>query len=75
MQRAFSIQGIKKLMISFTENFEKGILFSLLSILSLNDNVIIGSALELSFKSCRLDKIHDVVDIANAIESISEFWP
>jgi len=62
-------------MISFTENFEKGILFSLLSILSLNDNVIIGSALELSFKSCRLDKIHDVVDIANAIESISEFWP
>ncbi len=62
-------------MMSFTENFEKGILFSLLSILSLSDNVIIGSALELSFKSCRLDKIHDVVDIINAIESISGFWP
>ena len=64
-------------MISFNENFEKGISFSLLlSNLSFSDNVITGSPLVgLSFKSSRLDKIHDVVDTINAKESISGFCP
>jgi hypothetical protein len=67
---------------SFNENFEKGISFSpllLLSIVSLRDNVLTGSAALvvglLSLRSIRLNKIYDVVDIINAVESISGFCP